>query len=114
MIIRVQFGFNQVYDFKEIPFLHFPYGYMLKHIVTPRLPTQSYERKKIHILKNTTSGLFTLYHISCNCVVLEQYGFESLPIRLQYRPWLTMLNLDHKMRSAKGTKSVCIWSRRFR
>ena len=47
IIIRVQFGFYQVYVFQEIPFLHFPYDSMLKHIVTPQLPTQSYERQKI-------------------------------------------------------------------
>jgi hypothetical protein len=47
IIIRVQFGFYQVYVFQEIPFLHFPYGAMLKHIVTPQLPTQSYERQRI-------------------------------------------------------------------
>ena len=52
MIIRVHFGFNQVDVFQKMPFLHFPYGSMLKHIVTPRLPTQSYERQiKNHIFK---------------------------------------------------------------
>jgi hypothetical protein len=49
IIIRVQFGFYQVYVFQEIPFLHFPYGAMLKHIVTPQLPTQSLRTAKNHI-----------------------------------------------------------------
>jgi hypothetical protein len=33
IIIRVQFGFYQVYVFQEIPFLHFPYGSMLEGTV---------------------------------------------------------------------------------
>lgn len=105
IIIRVQFGFYQVYVFQEIPFLHFPYGSMLNTLSRHNYQHRVTNGKKSHILKNTTPELFTLYHISCNCVILEQYGFESRPIRLNYRPWL---NLDHKMRSTKGTKFACI------